>query len=249
MSMFNPTEFKFHNISVSLPLDKFVISKIKSYGQSIDAGNSIPLKNISISRKGFVLTNQFFVMEFHPDCWNDFLKSRFKKSHLFNGLDGIECSYLMTKYESWLLSENSKIAVQMLKSSGITFEEIRKNKNKSISKTFDHEPLKSYFYKAEKLTSNKRGKRALYELNEYQLYMYANHYFVHRNFSSYKEACAQVVEEFKELIPSTWSLESADSNLSTRVTAKYDKHPEYSQKSYRKNKNKNKNKNKQLIFI
>ena len=232
MSMFKATAFEFHNISVSLPLDNFVISKIKSSGQNVDAGNSIPLKNISISRKGFILTNQFFVMEFHPDCWNDFLKNLFKKSYLFNGLEGMECSFLMTKYESWLLSENSEIAVQKLQHSEITFDTLRKNR----PELFSCEPLLSYFSQSDKLTGNKRGKRAVYESNEYQLYMYANHYYVHYNFSSYKEACAQVVDDFPELIPSTWSHESADINLSTRTTSKYDKHPDYSQKSYRNSK-------------
>jgi len=234
MSMFKLTEFEFHNISVSLPLDSFVISKIWSYGQNVDAENSIPLQNISISRKGFVLTNQFFVMEFHPDCWSDFLKTQFKKSYLFTGLEGIECSFLMTKYKSWLISENSKIAVDKLQHSEITLKEILRDR----PELFSCEPLQSYYSESDKLTGNKKGKRAVYEPNEYQLYMYANHYYVHNNFSSYKEACAQVVEDFQELIPSTWSHESADSNLSTRITAKYDKHPEYSQKSYRKNKNK-----------
>jgi hypothetical protein len=232
MSMFKATAFEFHNISVSLPLDNFVISKIKSYGQSIDAGNSIPLKNISISRKGFVLTNQFFVMEFHPDCWNDFLKILFKKSYLFNGLEGIECSFIMTKYESWLLSENSELAVQKLKHNDITFEEIRKSRPELLS----CEPLKSYYSQAEKLSGNKKGKRNVYKPDEYQLYMYAHHYYVHKNFNSYKEACEQVVEDHPYLIPSKWSHESAGMNLSTRTTAKYDNHPEWSQKSYRKKK-------------
>ena len=74
--------------------------------------------------------------------------------------------------------------------------------------------------------------RIQYSLNERQLYTYACHYYVHDG-GTYFDACEKAIEKHPELVPNSWSENSAAETLRTRVSQKYDKHLEWSQKDYR----------------
>ncbi|TWX52318.1 hypothetical protein [Colwellia hornerae] len=233
MSMFKPTEFDFHNNKFFIPLDNFVVSKIKSFGQEVEVGIAIPLENIRISSKGFELSNLIFEIHFYPHCWNEFLNTLFKKSYLFTGREGIECVDITDKYESWLLSENSKIAVQKLKNSEISIAKLFESYPKLLAVS----PLREYLSDPKNHQNTKKGPPLKYSENEYQLYCYSCHYYVQEGIT-YLDACAKTIENHPDLVPSTWKKGPPEDTLRTAVTKKYDKHPEYSQYSYRKERKK-----------
>lgn len=232
MGIIKPTKFTFEYIEVLIPLDEFRLQELKKRLPQFIEGEDIRVDNIIISREGIVLqVNNMEIVETFG-FWDDFLKSIVKKPYLFQTYEGIECEKVLKQLESWKQKQNAEIAVCKLKNSETSVAQLVSD----MPTLFCYEPLKSYLSDPKNHKNTKKGKPVEFHQNEYQLYMYANHYYVH-DFCSYEEACFKAIENHPELIPKTWKTVSADQTLRTRITNKYDAHPELSQKSYRKKRN------------
>jgi len=229
MNMFKPTVFQFEHLLLSLHLDQFQQDKIT---KTLPKGSSIKiilLTKLIVSRDGILLLNEYFELLFEDFCWQKFIKIKCRKPYLFESKQGVDCEDILNQYEIWTNQENSKVAVDKLKHSEITITDIVINRPELIT----IEPLKSYVSRVAKLSGNKKGKRAKYSSDEYQLYLYACHYYVHDK-SSYEVACAKAIDKHPKLISTSWK--SPEETLRTRITTKYDNHPELSNKNYKKNR-------------
>jgi hypothetical protein len=233
MNMFEYTVFKFEDIEFKLSLDQYVVDFFKNKLENYRPNATILLKGFNISRHGITLTFDDFEFVFEPNCWSEFLKTIVNKPYLMTPVKGNECISIIEKLERWRLEQNSVIALQKLRHSEITILELMHHYIDLIS----IEPLRSYLENIDSLSTKKVGKRAKFSTEEYQLYKYACHYYVHDN-STFTEACVKTVENHPELVSNNWK--SPEDTLEKSILPKYNNHPELSEKKYTKSRNKNK---------
>lgn len=224
--MLSFTNFIYGGITIKLPLNE-------SQLQAIDIENG---NNKDIARGGFLLddisvTNDGLFLElnrkrvmFLPDCWQDFLNSI--ETRVIN-FSGRACEDILSCYYDWVQKENSIIAVKNLTSGQASLAKIIKEHPQLLG----YEPLKS-FCKEGVITKQKKGRRAKFSKGEYELYCWASYYYVSKPLS-YEQACMLAIDKHPQHIPESWSEDSAYETLRTRVSRKYDTHPELTQKNFR----------------
>ena len=135
---------------------------------------------------------------------------------------------------SFIDDSNVGYFLQQIEEGNKTFEDVREL-NPDL---FDHPRMKDALasaFRENNMPKRKRGGRAReLDLNVVELYGWAKWYYV-RDGESWEAACDAACRRHKNLVPKAWG-EDPGGNLKKEASRKLDKHPLYSQHSFRRDK-------------
>lgn len=187
-------------------------------------GAPLEINHIRMIEGGFAfrfeILESLYEISYEPEEYPEFRREHGELLDDVSSNGGNAPALALRAFQAWLKEKYTAKAVEDLKSGAITFADIQRDNPSALRE----QPLAEMLVEAYISGSIDPPRHQPINSAELELYYLACMRYVNKPDQSLFNCCADVVEEYPELVPSTWVADPAKS-LEKIITRKWDKTP------------------------